>query len=159
MEETTLEILEREFKELQDEIRSMDQTALKAQRSIDDKSVTFDPYRYRQHKEKLKRQLPVLEIKMRRERDRFLKERRAQKQRERQELQPELNVTKADYHEAQRILEEKWKRHSLLELRAVNIEQQLLIDYEDMRNNQRALQTLIREITGVDEEDQKDLDN
>lgn len=149
-EKTDLELLEEQHAALVDEIRSMDQTALLALKSIDGKGhVSFDPYRYRQHKEKLKRQLPILETKMRRERDRVLKARRVQTQRERDDLQPLLNAANAEFYEAQKVAEEKWQKHQLLELKMINLEQLLQIDYEAMRLNQRCLQSLIGEITGV----------
>jgi|GEM_PF-3399939 len=156
-EKTNLELLEEQHAALVDEIRTMDQKALRLMSAVEGNKPTepFDPLRHRQHREKLKRQLPILETKVRRERDRFLKERRAQKQRELQDLQPELNVTKCAYHEAQKALEEAWKCHALLEAQAWNLEQQLTIDFESMRENQRALQRLIREITGVDENNKR----
>jgi len=159
-EKTNLQLLEEQHAALLDEIRTMDQKAIRVMSAVENnKSETFDPYRHRQHREKLKRQLPVLEIKKRRERDRVLKARREDTKQALHDLQPTLLETKALFHRAQEILEEAWKRHSLVELKASNLEQQLLIDYEDMKNNQRALRSLIREVTGVDEEEQQDSDH
>ena len=152
LEKTDLKLYEEQFAALQEELRAMDHKAWQALKAVEGKEeVSFDPYCYRQHKEKLQRQLPILETKVRRERDRFLKQRRAEKQLELQELQPELNETKAAYHKAQELLEKAWKAHALLEIKAYNIEEGLRIDYEDLRSNQRALQSLIREITGVND--------
>ena len=162
-DQSKLELLEEQFAALQDEIREMDQTARRALKSLDAGSkgaITFDVFRYRQHREKLQRQLPVLEIKVRRERVAVLKARRAASQQQLEEnLQPELNAAKARFHEAEEILQRAWKAHALLEAKAYQIEEGLKIDYEDMRSNQRALQSLITEITGVVDEELDQTEN
>jgi hypothetical protein len=157
-------LYEDQFTRLKDQIRDLDQRAWRSFKAIDGKKPAdfdFDPERYKTLKAKLLAQQMTLETKMRSERDRVLKARRAEKERELKDLQPELNATKAVYHEAQEILERAWKAHSLLEIKAYSIEEGLRLDYEDMRDNQRKLKSVIREITGVDDEklDHTDTEN
>ena len=152
-EKTDLELLEEQYAALQDEIREMDQKALITMSALanNKKDIpAFDPFRHRQHRDKLRRQLPILESRVRRERVAVLTARRAEKQQQLQDLQIDLNATKAAYHEAQKILEKAWTAHAQLEIKAYNIEEGLRIDFEDLRSNQRALEKLIREIAGVE---------
>jgi hypothetical protein len=153
LEKTNLELYEEQLVQLKDRIRDLDHDAWRALKAIDGKKPAdfdFDPERYRTLKAKLQSQLPVLETKMRSERDRVLKQRRAEKERELEDLQPQLNATKAAYDDALKVLQETWEKHAKLEVKAWAIEQNLLTDYEDLRTNQRALESLVREITGVD---------
>ena len=153
IEKAELELYEEQLGQLKDQIRDLDHSAWRALKAIDGNKTAdfdFDPEHYRTLKAKLQSQLPVLETKMRSERDRVLKLRRAEKERELKDLQPELNATKAAYHEALDILEKAWKAHALLEIKAYNIEEGLRLEHEDLKNNQRALESLVREITGVD---------
>jgi hypothetical protein len=159
VEKTDLELYEEQLDQLKDRIRDLDYSAWRALKAIEEKKSAdfdFDPERYRTLKAKLLAQQMTLETKWRTEKDRVLKARRVEKERELKDLQPELNATKAAYHEAQEILERAWKAHSLLEIKAYNIEEGLRLDYEDMRSNQRFLQELIRSITGVEELDHDD---
>lgn len=150
---TDLELYEEQLDQLKDRIRELDHSAWRALKAIEGKKPAefdFDPERYRTLKAKLLVQQMTLETKMRTEKDRVLKARRVERERELKDLQPELNATKAAYHEAQEILEKAWKAHALLEIKAYNIEESLRLEHEDMRSNQRALESLVREITGVD---------
>lgn len=155
MGQSDLELLEEQYTALQDSIRDLDQEAWREMKALDNKQAAsnFDPIRYKDRKRKLQDQLPILETRLRRERIRVLQERRAQKQQELQDLQPELLKTKAVYHEALELLEKAWKAHALLEIRAYNMEEGQRIDFDDLRSNQRALQDLIKEITGIDHDD------
>ena len=149
-----LQLLEEQYMALQDEIREMDQKALITMSALanNKKDVpAFDPFRHRQHRQKLQRQLPILESRVRRERLAVLTARRAQKQQELQDLQIDLNASKVIYHEAQKALEKAWTAHAQLEIKAYNLEESLKIDYSDLRDNQRALEKLIREIAGVED--------
>lgn len=153
LEKTDLELYEEQLDQLKDRIRELDHSAWRSLKAIEGRKSAdfdFDPERYRTLKAKLLTQKMTLETKMRTEKDRVLKARRVEKERELKDLQPELNATKAAYHEAQEILEKAWKAHALLEIKAYNIEEGLRLDHEDMISNQRELESLVREITGVD---------
>src|SRR5215216_2769121 len=161
-EKTDLELYEDQFTRLKDQIRDLDHSAWRAFKAIDGKKPAdfdFDPERYRTLKAKLQSQLPVLETKMRSERDRVLKQRSAERGRELKDLQPQLNVTKARYDEALQALQGAYEAHAKLEIKAWAIEQGLKTDFEEMRENQRCLESLVRDITGVDHDGPINTDN
>jgi len=80
-------------------------------------------------------------------------QRREQTQQELDGLQPLQLETKARFIEAQKIVEEAWRQHALIDLKAASLESQLQIDFENLRADQRALQQLISQVTGIVEED------
>lgn len=151
----TIDQLEENFEAAKKEIKELDHEAWRAMKSLNNKTgkTDFDVERYRSLKAKLQSNLPVIETRLRRERIRVLQERREESQKELESIMPEQLKTKALVHEAQKLLDEAWQRHARLDLKAVSLESQLAIDFEDLRSNQRALQDLIGELTGINNED------
>lgn len=152
VEKTDLELYEEQLDQLKDRIRDLDHSAWRALKAIEGKKsadFNFDPERYQTLKAKLSAQVPILETKMRTERDRVLKAQRSERERELKDLQPQLNVTKARYDEALKALQEAYEAHAKVEIKAWAIEQGMQIDFEDLRDNQRALESLVQEITGI----------
>jgi chromosome segregation ATPase len=154
VEKSDLEILEASFLAAQTEIRDLNLSALRAMKSLNDKTgkTDFDVERYRDLKKKLQTRLPLLETKLRRERIRVLQERRVELQKDLAEIEPAQRETKRLVIEAQKLLDEAWQRHAKLDLKAASIESQLAIGFEELRANQRSLQDLIGELTGLNED-------
>jgi hypothetical protein len=154
-QKTDLEILEENFAALQDEIRELNLSALQAMKSLDSKagSTAFDVDRYKDRKQRLLDRVPLLQSKLLKERIHVAQQRREQTQRELDGLQPLQLETKARFIEAQKIVEEAWRQHALIDLKAASLESQLQIDFENLRADQRALQELISQVTGIVEED------
>ena len=155
VEKTDLEILEENFAALQNEIRELNLSALQAIKSLDSKtgSTAFDVDRYKDRKQRLLDRLPLLQSKLLKERIRVTQSRREQTQQELDGLQPLQLETKARFIEAQKILEEAWRQHALIDLKAASLESNLAIDFENLRSDQRSLKEVISQITGILEED------
>jgi len=156
VEQSDLPLLEQQFAQLQNSIKDLDHEAWMAMKSLNDKtgSLTdsFDPIRYRQLKKQLQDQLPILETKLRKQRIRSLQARRIQLERELAEIEPAQRETKRLVIEAQKLLDSAWQRHARLDLKAASLESQIRIDFETLRAEQRSLQNLIGELTGITED-------
>ena len=155
VETDVLQMLEENYQQAKNELRDLDHVALVAFRSLNDKTSSgdFDIERYRDLKRKRQASLPILEQKLLRERIRCLQERREQSQRELKDLQPELVKTKSIVNEAMKVLDRAWQAHARVELKMASLESSLAIDFENLRSDQRALQSLIGKITGINEEE------
>jgi hypothetical protein len=154
--ETELDQLEKNYEAAKDEIRELDLSALQAMKSLNDKtgsSGEFDLERYRHLKKRLQDRLPDLETKLRKERIRSLQAQRVELQNELADIEPAQRETKRLVIEAQKILDEAWQNHARLDLRAASLESQLGINFSELRNNQRALQDLIKTATGLEDLD------
>jgi hypothetical protein len=153
-EKSMLEMLEENYQAAIEEIRQIDHEAWRAMKSLNDKTgkTDFNVERYRDLKKKLQDRLPLLETKLRRERIHVLHERRDELQRELADIEPAQRKTKRLVIEAQKLLDEAWQRHAKLDLKAASIESQLAISFSSLRSEQRSLQELIGEITGINEE-------
>ena len=148
-------LLEENFEAAKKEIRELDHQAWMAMKSLGHKDGSFDdfdPIRYTERKRKLLETLPIIESKLRKARIAHLQERRVELQKELESIMPEQLKTKALVHEAQKLLDEAWQNHARLDLKAAAIEGELVINFENTRTNQRALQNLIRDITGMEED-------
>jgi chromosome segregation ATPase len=156
VEKSMLEMLEENFEAAKKEIRELDHQAWSAMKTLNDKtgsSGEFDLERYRHLKKRLQDTCLDLETKLRRERIHVLQERRVELQKELTDIQPEQLKTKALVHEAQKLLDEAWQNHARLDLKAASLESQLGINFSELRNNQRALQELIKTVTGLEDLD------
>jgi hypothetical protein len=152
--ETELDQLEKNYEAAQMEIKELDQQAWLAIKGLDHKggSSDFDPVRYKELKRKLIDRLPPLESKLRKARIQHLQARRVELQRELESIMPEQLRTKANVVKAEELLREALHQHYKVDLKAAAIDNELVTSFEDLRSNQRALQDLIRDITGVVED-------
>ena len=154
-EKSDLEILEANFEDAKRELSELNHQAWMTMKSLNDKTgkTDFDPIRYKERKRNLQELLPIIQSRLLKERIRVTQSRREQTQQELDGLQPLQLETKARFIEAQKILEEAWRHHALIDLKAASLESSLSLDFENLRNDQRALQSLIGKITGINEED------
>src|SRR5687768_17217254 len=85
-----LDLLEEQYKALQDSMRDLDQEAWREMRALDNKqaSSNFDAIRYKERKRKLQDQLPILETRLRKERIRSLQARRVELEKELSKIEP-----------------------------------------------------------------------
>ena len=156
VEKGMLEILEENYQAAKEEIRALDHQAWSAMETLNDKTGStgeFDLERYRHLKKRLQDRLPDLETKLRKERIGSLQARRVELQSELESIMPQQVKTKAAVIEAQKLLDRAWQEHARLDLKAASIESQLAINFEDLRSNQRALQELIKTVTGLEDLD------
>lgn len=154
-EKSDLEILEANFEDAKRELSELNHQAWMTMKSLNDKTgkTDFDPIRYKERKRNLQELLPIIQSRLLKERIRVTQSRREQAQQELDGLQPLQLETKARFIEAQKILEEAWRQHALIDLKAASLESQLQIDFQSLRADQRSLQELISQITGIAEED------
>lgn len=150
-----LEILEQNYESAKQEIVDLDQSALVALKSLNDKTSSgeFDIERYRDLKRKLQARLPILEQKLLGERIRHLQAQREELQRELADIQPEQVKTKAHVIQAEELLRQALEAHNKLDFRAASIENSLAISFEELRANQRRSQEVIKALTGLVHDD------
>jgi hypothetical protein len=149
-----LQLLEEQFAAAQQKIVDLDQSALVALKSLDNKDRkpdnSFDIERYRDLKRKLQARLPILEQKLLCERIRHLQAQREELQKELGDIQPQQRRTKATVLKAEELLRQALEAHNKLDLKAASIENQLAISFQELRANQRRSQEIIKSLTGLD---------
>ena len=153
-QQSDLQLLEEQFAAAQQEIVDLDQSALVALKSLDNKDRkpdnSFDIERYRDLKRKRQATLPILEQKLLGQRIRHLQARREELQEQLADIQPEQLRTKAVVVQCEELLRDALEAHYKLDLRAASIENELQINFEDTRADQRRSQELIKALTGLD---------
>ena len=154
MGKSELDHLEENYEAALLEIKELDQQAWLAMKGLDHKdgsSGDFNPLRYRALKKQLLENLPVIESRLRKARIAHLQARRVELQNELASIMPQQLQTKAHVVQAEALLRDALEAHYKLDLKAAAVENELAINFESTRENQRALQNLIRDITGVED--------
>jgi hypothetical protein len=151
VEQCDLQLLEEQFAAARQEIIDLDQSALVALKLLNDKTSSgdFDIERYRNLKRKLQTRLPILEQKLLGERIRHLQARREELQKELGDIQPQQQRTKANVLQAEELLRQALEAHNKLDFKAASIENELSISFQELRDDQRRSQELIRTLTGL----------
>lgn len=156
-EQSDLQLLEEQFAAAQQEIVDLDQSALVALKSLDNKDGrpddSFDIERYRKLKRKRQANLPIIEQKLLAERIRHLQAQREKLQKELAQIEPAQRQTKAHVIQAEELLRQALEAHNKLDFRAASIENSLAISFEELRANQRRSQEVIKALTGLAHDD------
>lgn len=148
-----LEILQKTFDRLQDDLVGLNQEVALALAGVKNKGeATIDVERWHDRKKKIEVQIPIIQSKLLQTEIRKLTDDRLAAKAELDAMLPSLELAAADYDEKLRALQESFARHGRLSARAFTLDQTVVQTWEEVQEKKRQLRNLIQEVTGIDEQ-------
>lgn len=140
---------EEKLGQLKDELAELN---CEAARAMAGKGEALDLQRWRDRKSRLEFQIPLVENKVLNEQIETLKREREHAKAELEKLRPRLEAAAADYDQKLRALQESYEAHGRLQIQAYQYDQMLTITFEELQTKRVELRSLIKAVTGVEED-------